>query len=391
MGGRAEVVSVERLKPAHLDVDCFPLLVQTPNLVTCHIFLYVVFLHLFSASAECNQQFLENIDFQGTDIMFVESPDAEHCQMICTQHPTCLFFTFVRPDWTQDTRDFSCYLKSTPTGTPNVQTLLLGVTSGYSLKSCDTSQCTNTDFLGADYKTFFTADYEECQRACTYDPNCQFFTFINELFTQQNMRYKCHLKFSWPVPRLKVKRFQGVVSGFSHRIPTVDPGTIKLLPNTHFTVSNVLIMDAASPEHCHAFCSAHLLCAAFSYSSEDFKCYLKTNWDYLPSEAKDGFTSGLPMRFCQPDSRWLQTQFEGVDFLGSDIRFELMDDPDSCQRTCTEDPHCQFYTYLTEDFDSSSRRRRCYVKSTITMPAPPEVAKLDNAVSGFSRRNCGSV
>uniref|UniRef100_A0A672H742 Apple domain-containing protein n=1 Tax=Salarias fasciatus TaxID=181472 RepID=A0A672H742_SALFA len=168
------------------------------NLVTCHIFLYVVFLHLFSASAECNQQFLENIDFQGTDIMFVESPDAEHCQMICTQHPTCLFFTFVRPDWTQDTRDFSCYLKSTPTGTPNVQTLLLGVTSGYSLKSCDTSQrrikanpsqkpCDLSYFL-IYYKTFFTADYEECQRACTYDPNCQFFTFINELFTQQNMR-----------------------------------------------------------------------------------------------------------------------------------------------------------------------------------------------------------
>uniref|UniRef100_A0A672H632 Apple domain-containing protein n=1 Tax=Salarias fasciatus TaxID=181472 RepID=A0A672H632_SALFA len=371
----------------------------TEKMITHRILLGLLALCSLSFGQECNQQFLENIDFPGTDIMFVYSPDAEHCQMICTQHPTCLFFTFVRPDWTRDTRHFYCYLKSTPTGTPNKQTPLLGVTSGYSLKSwpCLPKVYQNTDFLGADYKTFFTADYEECQRACTYDPNCHFFTFINELFTTLNMRYKCHLKFSGSVPRPNVKRLSGVVSGFSHRSPTADPGTpvltVALLPNTAFTVPDILVKDAASPEHCHGFCSAHPLCAAFSYSSEDFKCYLKKNGDYLPSEAKDGFTSGLPTRFCQPDSSWLQAQFEGVDFLGSDIRFELMDDPDSCQRTCTEDPHCQFYTYYRNDMNAVSlrSRRRCYVKSTITMPAPPKLTKLDNAVSGFSRRNCGSV
>lgn len=42
--------------------------------------------------------------------------------------------------------------------------------------------------------------------------------------------------------------------------------------------------------------------------------------------------------------------FEGIDFRGSDIGFELMDDAESCQSTCTSDANCQFYTYVTTDF-----------------------------------------
>lgn len=137
------------------------------------------------------------MDFPGTDITFVYSPDVEHCQMLCTQHASCLFFTFIRADWTRDNRyktnsthrirnaleirisseewhfseakkseqrlipiyfladirrvldakthtqtsaplcrHFYCYLKTTPSGQPNVRTPLLGVTSGFSLKSC---------------------------------------------------------------------------------------------------------------------------------------------------------------------------------------------------------------------------------------------------------------
>lgn len=47
---------------------------------------------------------------------------------------------------------------------------------------------------------------------------------------------------------------------------------------------------------------------------------------------------------------WVKETHEGVDFLGSDIRSESMDDADTCQRTCTADPNCQFYTYSTDSF-----------------------------------------
>lgn len=47
---------------------------------------------------------------------------------------------------------------------------------------------------------------------------------------------------------------------------------------------------------------------------------------------------------------------EGVDFRGSDIRYELLGDADACQRNCTEDPNCQFYTYVTENFSDRNYR-----------------------------------
>uniref|UniRef100_A0A665TCT2 Plasma kallikrein-like n=2 Tax=Echeneis naucrates TaxID=173247 RepID=A0A665TCT2_ECHNA len=226
----------------------------------------------FSFSDECRTEILENTDFPGSDITFLYSPDVEHCQQLCTQHPSCLFFTYIRADWTRDNRHFYCYLKTTSSREPIAQNPLRGVSSGFSLKSCspDPSPCLfqvyqNRDFLGADYRFLFTASYEECQTVCTQDPHCQFFTFLNG---------------------------------------------------------------------------------------------------------------------------WKKIIHEDVDFRGSDIRFELMDDPETCQSTCSADRNCQFYSYVNVTFHNPDYRRRCYLKRVITMPAPPKVNKLYNAVSGFSLKNC---
>ncbi|XP_044192494.1 coagulation factor XI-like [Thunnus albacares] len=351
-------------------------------------------------SEECSHELLENVDFPGTDITSLYSPDVNHCQQLCTQHPSCLFFTFIRPDWTRDNRHFYCYLKSTPSGQPNVQTPLLGVTSGFSLKPCypETKPCLsqvyqNVDFLGADYRFLFTSDYEECQRACTQDPGCQFFTFVNGVFTLEKIRYKCHLKFSWTIPRIPtIERKAGVVSGFSHKaektqsFDTVCQG--KLFPRTEIKGNSIETLPAASPEHCQTLCSAHPLCTYFSYTSNDFNCYLKNNPNEMVTISKEGATSGLPARFCQLDNSWVLDAHEGIDFRGSDISYELMDDPDMCQWKCTEDPNCQFYTYVNESFFDRNYWRRCYLKRVITIPAPPKVTQLSNVVSGFSLKNC---
>ncbi|TWW65358.1 hypothetical protein D4764_21G0002580 [Takifugu flavidus] len=199
-----------------------------------------------------------NMDFPGSDVAQVYASDAKHCQQLCTAHPSCMFFTFVRPDWTRDNRHFYCYFKVTASGEPKIQTLIFGATSGYSLRSC-TPELTefpvyqNVDFLGADYKTLFTANYGDCQRVCTDDP------------------------FSW-----------------------------------------------------------------------------------------------------------VRTPVEGVDFWGEDIQNRMVDSAEACQKACDEDDKCQFYTYLTEQFIDRDYRHRCFLKRTITIPAPPKIVKLQNVVSGFS-------
>ena len=45
-----------------------------------------------------------DVDFHGNDIQHIYSPDAHHCQLACTQHHSCRFFTFLRQDWDKDDR-----------------------------------------------------------------------------------------------------------------------------------------------------------------------------------------------------------------------------------------------------------------------------------------------
>ncbi|KAM7372949.1 hypothetical protein PAMP_007837 [Pampus punctatissimus] len=356
-----------------------------------------------SFSQECRKELLENVDLPGTNITVLYSPDVKHCQQLCTQHPSCLFFTFIRPDWTEDNRHFYCYLRSTISGQPDDQTLLLGVTSGFSLKTCKphTRLChsqvyKNVDFLGADYRSLFTADYEECQRACTHDPGCQFFTFVNEVFTPEviSFRYKCHLKFSWRVPRIPIieKNF-GVISGFSQKAEITQYFACqgKLLSETEIVGNDMEMLFAVSPEQCQALCSAHPLCTYFSYSSDNFKCYLKNNPSEMVTRSMEGVTSGMPERFCQLNSSWVKDTYERIDFRGSEMGYELMEDPDTCRKKCTENPNCQFYTYIPDLINPHCFRRRCTLKRVITMPAPPKVTKLPNVVSGFSLEDCFQI
>ncbi|XP_062384281.1 uncharacterized protein LOC134071536 isoform X1 [Sardina pilchardus] len=85
---------------------------------------------------ECFPHLKVDVDFPGSDVKQIISTDELHCQRACSQHPSCQFFSFLRPDWTRDSRRFYCYLKHTDSGKPSRVTKLKGVTSGYSLKNC---------------------------------------------------------------------------------------------------------------------------------------------------------------------------------------------------------------------------------------------------------------
>ncbi|XP_059206160.1 coagulation factor XI-like [Centropristis striata] len=373
---------------------------QTEKMRTHLIFVVVLYLCGVSFSQgnrkECRRQLQENVNFPGSDIRNLFSPGAEHCQQLCTQHPSCLF-------WSGDFRQNNshCFLKTSTSERPNRQRTVKGVTSGYSLKPCnpDPNPCLskvyqNVDFPGADYNSLFTADYEECQRACTQDPSCQFFTFINENFTSAQYRYKCQLKFSWTVPTTPQLRLEaGLESGFSHSVQMSRHDDITeckttLFPNTDIPGNDIQSLTAASPEHCHALCSAHPQCSYFSFTSDDFMCYLKNNSNEMEVQAKERVTSGIPARSCQLNNNWLNKRYEGVDFWGSDLDDLLAVDAEACQRTCTNFPGCQFFTYVTMKHRAIRHWHICYLKRVITMPSPPKVTKLANVVSGFSLRNC---
>ncbi|XP_030645323.1 plasma kallikrein [Chanos chanos] len=153
--------------------------------------------------------------------------------------------------------------------------------------------------------------------------------------------------------------------------------------------------SAASAKHCQFLCSIHPRCTYFSYTTQDYQskrmhCFLKHNHDVKPSVTKQDVWSGMPQRFCQSSKDWIRTQYENIDFRGSDIRHITMDDEHNCQTACAHDPDCQFYTYVKNSFTPPEYRQRCYLKQVITVPVPPKVVSMNGVVSGFSLRSCSS-
>ncbi|XP_053718881.1 coagulation factor XI-like [Synchiropus splendidus] len=362
------------------------------------ILLSLLSLACLSASQDCSPALLENTDFPGSDVANVFAADAVHCQNLCTQHPGCSFFTFVQPKSANS--HFTCYLKATESGQPTVQRPRNGGVSGFSLKPCqphNPSPCMlnvfpNVDFPGSDFRSLFTYDYKECQRVCTDEPGCQFFTFTTELDSTRDQRFKCYLKFSWNVPTpLVINKKEGVISGFSDVLQMELSNKPDCQSNPFINLdspgNDILEMPAVCFEHCQALCTAHPLCTYFSYMSTTFACYLKRNTNTFVLTAKASTSTGLPTRSCRASNDWLKVKYHGAAFPRIDLSCKMASNVDDCATLCNEDPNCQFYTYHTDDGPPLTRRR-CYLKRAITLPAPPKVAIKSNVISGFSLKSC---
>uniref|UniRef100_A0A3Q2D220 Apple domain-containing protein n=1 Tax=Cyprinodon variegatus TaxID=28743 RepID=A0A3Q2D220_CYPVA len=353
---------------------------------------YMLLIGHLSFCQACQTQLFQDTDFPGNDFLELKAVSPEYCQFLCSVQPLCTYFSF-------SSNNFGCILKNNPNSL--VVQSKRGVTSGIPSRFCRIDESwlrltyEGVDFFGSDFRSEVVRNADDCQQTCTQNPNCQFFTYITEICLASPQR-NCHLKFSWNIPRTPiVEKKTGVTSGFALKTKQTQefPTTCQqqLFPNTDIPGSNIEKLKSVSPEHCQVLCSANPQCTYFSFSSDDFSCYLKNNQRVLTAKPKKGTTSGIPARFCQLDDNWVKQLYQGVDFRGSDFEKELMDDAELCQRKCDEDATCQFFTYVDQTFSDSAYWRRCYLKRVITMPAPPRVNKLHNAVSGFNLRNCQGV
>ncbi|KAI4881089.1 hypothetical protein NFI96_012675, partial [Prochilodus magdalenae] len=349
-----------------------------------------------------------DVDFPGNDILQIYSPDVHHCQLACTEHHSCLFFTFLRPDWSKDDRKFYCYLKHTSSGIPSRVTELKGVTSGYSLAlqenktfSCLSSTYKDVNFPGSDFRELPLSSYYECQKECSRDPFCRFFTFMTESFPVAEKRKTCYLKYSWsvPVPPV-VTATRGLVSGFSQS-PQKPPGAfredceLQILANTGFPGNDLETVPAGSAQHCQFLCSMHPSCSHFSYSERNtqhpMSCFLKKKpgMSEAASARQEGLYSGFSAPNCEASDVW-GSRFEDVDFYGADSGYAVVDNADICEDKCTADPGCQFYTYVLPTYHDQSPkyRNRCQLKRVMILPRPAQVVAMPGVVSGFSLKTC---
>ncbi|XP_062381921.1 coagulation factor XI-like isoform X1 [Sardina pilchardus] len=361
------------------------------------MFVYIVTSLPCGPNDECFPDLKVDVDFPGSDVLQIISADELHCQRACSQHPSCQFFSFLRPDWTRDSRRFYCYLKHTDSGKPSRVTKLKGVTSGYSLKNCkETTECfpdlkVDVDFPGSDVLQIISTNELHCQRACSQHPSCQFFSFLRPDWTRDSRRFYCYLKHTDSGKPSRVTKLKGVTSGYSLKN---SKETTECFPDlkvdVDFPGSDVLQIISTNELHCQRACSQHPSCQFFSFLRPDwtrdsrrFYCYLKHTDSGKPSRVTKlkGVTSGYSLKNeCFPDLK------VDVDFPGSDVLQIISTDELHCQRACSQHHSCQFFSFLRPDWTRDSRRFYCYLKHTDS-GKPSRVTKLKGVTSGYSLKN----
>ncbi|ELW47048.1 Cytochrome P450 4V2 [Tupaia chinensis] len=79
--------------------------------------------------------------------------------------------------------------------------------------------------------------------------------------------------------------------------------------------------------------------------------------------------------------------YKGIDMRGANFNMSKVNSVEECQKWCTNDIHCQFFTYATQTFYKAEFRNNCLLKRS-SGGTPTSIKVLDNVVSGFSLKPC---
>uniref|UniRef100_A0A8C6I703 Coagulation factor XI n=1 Tax=Mus spicilegus TaxID=10103 RepID=A0A8C6I703_MUSSI len=376
-------------------------------MTSLHQVLYFIF--FASVSSECVTKVFKDISFQGGDLSTVFTPSATYCRLVCTHHPRCLLFTFMAESSSDDpTKWFACILKDSVTEIlPMVN--MTGAISGYSFKQCpqQLSACSkdvyvNLDMKGMNYNSSVVKNARECQERCTDDAHCQFFTYATGHFPSVNHRKMCLLKYTRTGTPTTITKLNGVVSGFSLKSCGLSNlACIRdIFPNTVLADLNIDSVVAPDAFVCRRICTHHPTCLFFTFFSQAWPkesqrhlCLLKTSESGLPSTriTKSHALSGFSLQhcrhsvpvFCHPSF------YNDTDFLGEELDIVDVKGQETCQKTCTNNARCQFFTYYPSHglCNERNRRGRCYLKLS-SNGSPTRILHGRGGISGYSLRLC---
>ncbi|KAM6221016.1 plasma kallikrein [Rhynchocyon petersi] len=371
----------------------------------------VYFMSLFATvTGGCQTQLYKNTFFRGGDVAAIYSPSEHHCRMMCTFHPRCLLFSFLPASSTNDEQKrFGCYLKESVTGTlPRVPKA--GAISGHSLKHCGPriSACHQDIYIGIDMKgTNFNASkvksVEECQKICTNNLHCHFFTYATETFSNAQFRNKCLLKSSPRGTPTSIKMLKNVMSGFSLKPCALSEIGCHMDIFQHQAFSDVDVARVVTPDAlvCRVICTYHPNCLFFTFytsawdrHSQRNVCFLKTSKSGVPSSTiqQENAMSGYSLLTCKktyPEPCHSKI-FTGVDFGGEELNVTFVKGKNICQETCTKMIRCQFFTYSERSEDCQGEKCKCSLKLSLD-GSPVSITDGTQRSSGYSLRLCEPV
>nr|XP_002709380.1 plasma kallikrein [Oryctolagus cuniculus] len=366
------------------------------------------FVCLFTTvSCGCLTQLYKNAFFRGGDVTSMYSPNAQHCQMMCTFHPRCLFFSFLPASSTNDAQKrFGCFLKDSVTGTlPRVHQT--NAISGHSLKQCghQINACHRATYEGIDMRgTNFNISkvqsVEECQKQCTDNIHCQFFTYATQTFYNAEHLNNCILKKSATGTPSSIKLLENVVSGFSLKPCALSESGCHMNLFQHLAFSDVDVARVLTPDAfvCRTICTYHSNCLFFTFYTNEWDtesqrnaCFLKTSESGTPSfpTPQENTISGYSLLTCKktlPEPCHFKI-YSGVDFGGEELNVTFVKGVTLCQETCTKTIRCQFFTYSLLPEDCKGEKCRCSLRLSLD-GSPTSITHGTQKSSGYSLRLC---
>ncbi|XP_073434927.1 plasma kallikrein-like [Dendrobates tinctorius] len=154
---------------------------------------------------------------------------------------------------------------------------------------------------------------------------------------------------------------------------------------------------APDVEYCQMVCTFSPRCLMFSYlpaswpnDNERFACFLKDSPTLtLQKVVMPGTISGHSLKHCTRIIYACRDKvFSGLDMIGTSYNISRVTSVEECRERCTNNEHCQFFTYVTEKFHSIQLRNMCYFKYS-GKGMPTRIRQLPNVMCGFSLKACG--
>ncbi|XP_045408307.1 plasma kallikrein isoform X2 [Lemur catta] len=267
-------------------------------------------------------------------------------------------------------------------------------------KACHQDTYKGIDMRGANINVSKVNSVEECQKWCTNNIHCQFFTYATPAFSNAEYRNNCLLKQSPSGTPTSIKVVDNVVSGFSLKPCALSEigCHMDIFQNVAFSdidVARVLTPDAFV---CRTICTYHPSCLFFTFythawnvESQRNVCFLKTSRSGTPSSPtiQENSISGYSLLTCKrtlPEPCHSKI-YSGVDFGGEDLSVTFVDGVNVCQETCTKMIRCQFFTYSLLPEDCRGEKCKCSLRLSLD-GSPTSITYGTQGRSGYSLRLC---
>ncbi|KAI4550472.1 hypothetical protein MJT46_018637 [Ovis ammon polii x Ovis aries] len=181
---------------------------------------------------------------------------------------------------------------------------------------------------------------------------------------------------------------------------TVSCGCLtQLYSNTFFRGGDVSAMYTPDAQYCQLMCTFHPRCLLFSFLPENstsdadkrFGCFLKDSvTGTLPRVSRTHAISGHSLKRCGHQiSACHRSIYKGIDMRGVNFNVSKVKSAEECQERCTNNIHCQFFTYATKTFFNAEYRNTCLLKRS-SQGTPSCIKVLTDVESGFSLKACGN-